>query len=921
LNTGTFRFFYLALILIINTPTLAQTEVEGEVSGTWNMEGSPYTAISEISLALDDTLLIESGVEINFRENIIFFVSGHLSAEGSSEDSIRFTAAEEQFRWGGIRMLEANDCLLDYCVITGGQALQGEGELDSLGSGGNIFIAGGTVSITNSRISGGVARSLGGGIAVWRASPTISNCILSENQSNFIGGGIGIIFQSEPIIDNCELIGNFNGQGGGAAFIANESIPIFTNCNFTENQTRGEGGDGGACYINTGSDPVFEYCVFTSNESVDAGGAVYIRGEGADAIFDHCIFTNNTITAGDYSGGAVFIRDGAAGEIKYCQFIENVSDRGGAIYVRGNPLVSLHHNIFRDNGARIGGAVAISHDNPEQPLIIENCTFVGQYYTGLNPVPVTVMTRGDSRIIIKSSIIQDLSPRFPEEGVRVLYSHVLEGYEGEGNSDEDPLFHLTGTGYYLLRGDSPCRDSGEPELPLDPDSTRNDRGWIYVPSDAMEGFQQESVTASLTTIDRDTVSIRFRNNTQVPIAVTPMEFWTEPEHDELFNVSELTNDFEIHGAALVGDDIFISGGNSGDDPNKIYKLDKDFNLQGQFDQPGDRGGVGYLDLATDGGAVIYGGNDRQVVEFTTNGEVGDPYDAPDQLDYITNLSADFSNAHEDVDFYLSADDNIIYRADGNMWVRDSMVVGAPIRGLGTRQNIRAVYGITEPTAGNPNLNLFFPDDDMRKQIYPLSVLEGYQFGGFEITQNWEQGFGTLIGIMKGEEDNGDMLLIENVYISWLIIIPELKFLMPGESAEWNVTFAGDQMPAGMYEAEFFMKINGIGEGNEVIADMDLQQSSVQEGENNVPFSFGLNSIYPNPFNSVAKFWYSLPNSDHVRILLTDAAGRKICNLIDMEHLPGRYSGTIQGRDLPSGEYFLKMTTSSNAYVLPAILMK
>lgn len=919
MNTRTFRFFCLALILIVNTPTLAQTEVEGEVSGVWNMEGSPYTAIGEITITDDDTLVIEPGVEVTIQENIKFFVFGHLSAEGTNEDSIRFSA-EEGVRWGGIRLLDANECLLDYCVITDGQALQGEGEIDSLGSGGNIFIAGGTVSILNSRISNGVARSLGGGIAVWRSSPTIDNCLINENESNFIGGGIGIIFESNPIIENSDFIGNNNSQGGGATFIANESVPEFTNCNFIENQTSGNGGDGGACYIISGSDPVFEDCVFTMNESVDAGGAVYVRGEGADAIFDHCIFNSNTITSGDYSGGAVFIRDGAV-EIKYCQFIENVSDRGGAIYIRGNPLVNIHHNIFRDNGARIGGAVALSHDNPEQPLIIENCTFVGQYFTGLNPVPVTLMTRGDCRIILKSSIVQDESPRFPEEGVTVNYSHVLEGYEGEGNSADDPLFHLTGTGYYLLRGDSPCVDSGEPELALDPDDTRNDRGWIYFPSDAMSGFQQESVTASLTTIERDTVLIRFRNNTTVPIAITPMEFWTEPAQDILINVSDLTDDFEIHGAALVSNEIFISGGNNGDDPNKIYKLDREFNLLGLFDQPGDRGGVGYLDLATDGEAVIYGGNDRQVVEFTTDGEVGDPYNAPDQLDYITSLSADFSNAHEDVDFYLSAGHNIIYRADGNMWVRDSMIVGEPIRGLGTRQNIRAVYGITEPTAGNSVLNLFFPDDDIKKTIYPLEAIEGYQFDGFEITQNWEQGFGTLVGIMKGEGENGDMLLIENVYISWLVIIPESKFLMPGEVATWDVTFAGDQMPAGRYEAEFFMKINGIGEGNEVIVDMDLSQSSVNEGEDNLPYSYGLHYVYPNPFNSIARFWYSLPTSDHVSIFLTDISGRHIQKLINAEHSPGRYSGTIQGQNLPSGQYFLKMNTSSDANVLPVILLK
>jgi len=44
-------------------------------------------------------------------------------------------------------------------------------------------------------------------------------------------------------------------------------------------------------------------------------------------------------------------------------------------------------------------------------------------------------------------------------------------------------------------------------------------------------------------------------------------------------------------------------------------------------------------------------------------------------------------------------------------------------------------------------------------------------------------------------------------------------------------------------------------------------------------------------------------------------------LINAEHSPGRYSGTIQGQNLPSGQYFLKMNTSSDANVLPVILLK
>ncbi len=106
--------------LVVPQAIHAETIVSGEVSGVWDVDGSPYLVTDTLIVPEGDTLLIEPGVAVIFQDQdstqlTPFFVNGTLLAEGTEGDSITFSGAEYPY-YGFI--LNHAEMVLDYCVVT-----------------------------------------------------------------------------------------------------------------------------------------------------------------------------------------------------------------------------------------------------------------------------------------------------------------------------------------------------------------------------------------------------------------------------------------------------------------------------------------------------------------------------------------------------------------------------------------------------------------------------------------------------------------------------------------------------------------------------------------------------------------------------------------------------------------------------------
>lgn len=140
-------------------------------------------------------------------------------------------------------------------------------------------------------IKGGSAADAGGGIyntGTLGSSPTIKNCIITDNTTAAGGVGAGIYNEasSAPKFTNCVISFNTADGNGGGIYNAGSS-PTFTNCTVTQNKAT----LGGGIYNDSGSNTVIYNSIFWGNyfftSGVGDGRQIYIN-DGTVTLFNSC---------------------------------------------------------------------------------------------------------------------------------------------------------------------------------------------------------------------------------------------------------------------------------------------------------------------------------------------------------------------------------------------------------------------------------------------------------------------------------------------------------------------------------------------------------------------------------------------------------------------------------------------------------
>ena len=270
-------------------------------------------------------------------------------------------------------------------------------------------------------------------------------------------------------------------------------------CGFTIQHGRGTGDwpsvRGGGIHISNLAQPEITFCYIHSNfcyGDSNRGAGIYVNS--SYSYISNCIIYDNV----SETGAAISIGNvGESVQINKCEMYDNISTFP-AYSVRGvisigyssNTTVSrtlIHHNF----------GSGIRNYRSDNTCII-NCTIsdnvgYGIYNAGSNSYVCTLnsIISYNSVCNIRNHITNGATNCW----INCEYTDILEEsgqpWFGQGCIDENPLYLNPTQNNYNLTSESPCIDAGDPNSPLDPDSTIADMGCFYF--DQLTGFDDNEL--------------------------------------------------------------------------------------------------------------------------------------------------------------------------------------------------------------------------------------------------------------------------------------------------------------------------------------------------------------------------------------------------------------------------------------------
>ena len=378
------------------------------VNTTWTKAGSPYCVTGNLQVSL---LTIDPGVCVLVDGAYVIEVLSTISASGTQDEPITFTARNTNLRWHGMRFQSTPPgSILRYCNFSYSD-----------------FAA----------------------IRIVDSSPSIEHCRIENNVSTGPGGGLtASIASGDLLLEDCQILTNgAGGNGGGINATLGSGTLRLHGCIVGSNVvglSAGTSGGGGGVYVSGNSE--FENCSFSSNvvnaiqlipgACAAVGGGLYSTA-GSTSV-TNCTFSANSASAEAVQGsafgrgGSIYLGNGSAhvsNSILGCNLAQGDSgSQGSGIYLAGGSLTIENATIARGNVQGIFNAAGA--------VDAANSIF---YFNNAGGAQIT-------------------------GAANASYCDIQGGYPGTGNIQFNPAFGGTGceiTDLAIILG-SPCIDAGDP---------------------------------------------------------------------------------------------------------------------------------------------------------------------------------------------------------------------------------------------------------------------------------------------------------------------------------------------------------------------------------------------------------------------------------------------------------------------------
>ena len=485
-------------VLIAFSTAFADTEVEGEVSGVWTLEGSPYIVLDSTWVPEGEELTITRGVTVQFASETGLYIYGMLAAIGAEEDSIHFTTNQEGEEWAGIYFYQREEEYnFEYCTI--------RNALNGLVASGQTYLRIINCDINCSYIAFGVLNSNDVGqtnnqyfiessiIVGGRVTP-FNSSILTAFDSYFATGSgeqWGFINRGSVELTGCDFLGTFNLSGYSS----------LRSCNFyhVDGARRGVRVSGliQDCYVDnsvslinsntevsgntvTGSMGLQFYLGLVTNNIV---GSLTLRDCRNPVTVTNCIISTN-----------ITVDNCTDVEVYDCHILGQNQENDYTVYAIGfadddvNSYLSFHHNLLL---GKVRAILELNLDFKNNTVIVESTDRpVLQLFLRCDSINITnniIICEGENSGLIYPSqaALRVLNFKYNcmygfDQFHYSIYNPDIE-LDESNLFDVDPLLVSLDPLDPLLTADSPCIDAGDPDSPLDPDSTRADMGAFYFP--------------------------------------------------------------------------------------------------------------------------------------------------------------------------------------------------------------------------------------------------------------------------------------------------------------------------------------------------------------------------------------------------------------------------------------------------------
>jgi parallel beta-helix repeat protein len=243
-----------------------------------------------------------------------------------------------------------------------------------------------TARLEGFTIRGGNSSSPGAGISVMGASPTISNCVITENTGDYAAGVIIAIPGADVLISHSRIIANTASSNAGGIQVTSEA-----NLELVQSEVLGNtAGSWAGGILGTGNATISIQDSLIQQNSASYGSGLMMNGAAGFSLLDSRVITN---TAG--SAAAVYVSE-TGYEIRGSTIAGNVAAGNVGIVIRADSDGSIIDNLIQHNRAtaNIGGAITVENataaisGNQIISNTVEDQSGAGVYVTGASAVEI-----------------------------------------------------------------------------------------------------------------------------------------------------------------------------------------------------------------------------------------------------------------------------------------------------------------------------------------------------------------------------------------------------------------------------------------------------------------------------------------------------------------------------------------------------